>query len=212
MAMSSSGNDLAGLFMAVARAMEEHRERLDRLDAVAGDGDHGATMVLGWRTVAAAVGDGDGDPPAAVLRTAAAAFASVGGSIGPLWGTALLRAARAVDGRETLTAADGVRAVEAAAAGIAARGRSVEGDKTLVDVVAPAARELVRQIDAGETPGEALAASAATATAAAEATASLAPRRGRARRLADRSRGHVDPGAASAAVIWNVVADALTPR
>jgi len=210
--MSWTGSDLAALFGAVERAMEEHRERLDRLDAVAGDGDHGATMVMGWRTVTAAVGDGAGEPPAAVLRAAAAAFASVGGSIGPLWGTALLRAARAVDERATLSAEDAVRAVKAAAAGIAERGRSTEGDKTLIDTIAPATRELVRRIDGGEDPRGALVAATARAEEAAEATAQLAPRRGRARRLADRSLGHVDPGAASAAVIWSVAADAIGAR
>ena len=210
--MSWSGSDLAVLFGAVEQAMEEHKERLDRLDAVAGDGDHGATMVMGWRAVTAAVGDGDGETPAAVLRAAAAAFASVGGSIGPLWGTALLRAARAVDERETLNAEDGVRAVKAAAAGIAERGRSAEGDKTLIDAIAPATRELTGRLEGGEEPRAALAAAAGRAAEAAEATAGLAPRRGRARRLADRSLGHVDPGAASAAAIWGVAADALGAR
>ncbi|HEX4806641.1 MAG TPA: dihydroxyacetone kinase subunit DhaL [Conexibacter sp.] len=210
--MSWTGTDLAALFGAVEQAMEAHRERLDRLDAVAGDGDHGATMVMGWRTVTAAVGDGAGETPAGVLRTAAAAFASVGGSIGPLWGTALLRAARAVDACEALDAEDGVRAVKAAAAGVAERGRSAEGDKTLIDAIAPATRELSSRIEAGAEPRAALASAAASAAEAAEATAQLAPRRGRARRLADRSLGHVDPGAASAAVIWSVAADALGAR
>ncbi|MBS1883468.1 MAG: dihydroxyacetone kinase subunit L [Actinobacteria bacterium] len=207
--MDSRG--LIQLLEEVRRTIEENRETLDRLDAIAGDGDHGATMVMGWRAVSDAISTEEGASPAEVLRTAAAAFASVGGSIGPLWGTALLRAARAVEGRERLSAEDGLGAVEAASAGMAERGRSEEGDKTLLDVVGPASRELAARLGAGEDPGAALRSAGAAAAAAAEATAELTPRRGRASRLAERSRGHVDPGGASVALVWQVAAGTLAP-
>jgi phosphoenolpyruvate---glycerone phosphotransferase subunit DhaL len=205
-------DDLASLFESVKEAIEARQSELDRLDAVAGDGDHGATMVMGWRLVAEATSSSDGLQPADTLRKAAAAFASVGGSIGPLWGTALLRAGQAVDGKQALEPGDGLRAVEAAAAGIAERGRSEEGDKTLIDAIAPATRELGECLKAGADPAEALRAASSRAAEAAAATASLAPRRGRARRLSERSIGHVDPGAASAAIIWGVAADEIAPR
>jgi dihydroxyacetone kinase-like protein len=194
----------AALFREVEIAIEEHREELDRLDAVAGDGDHGATMVMGWRAVNAAVGLTPGGTDADTLRTAAHAFASVGGSIGPLYGTALLRAARTLDGVDPGDPRTICSAIAAAVAGIAERGRSQEGDKTLLDVIGPSSRELTRRVDAGETLGQALTAVAVYAADRAGATQSLTPRRGRARRLANRSLGHVDPGAASAALIWRV--------
>src|SRR5579863_6734515 len=101
--------DLAGLFEAVRDAVESHQGELDRLDAVAGDGDHGATMVMGCRAVTEAVAaaltrsppPSPSLSPSETLRTAASAFASVGGSTGPLWGTALLRAARSLDTNPT---------------------------------------------------------------------------------------------------------------
>jgi dihydroxyacetone kinase phosphoprotein-dependent L subunit len=202
----------AAFFRDVEIAIEEHREELDRLDAVAGDGDHGATMVMGWRAVNVAVGAAPGETDAETLRTAAHAFASVGGSIGPLWGTALLRAARTLDGTDSADPRTICSAIAAAVAGIAERGRSREGDKTLLDVVGPSSRELTRRVDGGEPLEQALAAVAEYATDRATATQDLTPRRGRARRLAGRSLGHVDPGAASAALIWRVGAEFLDGR
>jgi dihydroxyacetone kinase len=205
--------DLAGLFEAVRDAVESQRGELDRLDAVAGDGDHGATMVMGCRAVTDAVGaPGTRSPspsPSETLRIAASAFASVGGSTGPLWGTALLRAARSLDANPDGTDAVPL-AVEAAAVGMAERGRSSEGDKTVLDVVGPAARELARRVRGGQGLPDALQTTAAYAGRAAEATAEMTPRRGRASRLPDRSVGHIDPGAASAALIWRVGADWVT--
>lgn len=200
---------VAALFREVQIVIEEHREELDRLDAVAGDGDHGATMVMGWRAVNAAVGEAPADTDADTLRTAAHAFASVGGSIGPLWGTALLRAARTLDGADPGDPRTICAAIAAAVAGIAERGRSQEGDKTLLDVVGPSSRELTRRVEGAEALGQALGAVAEYAADRASATQELTPRRGRARRLAGRSLGHVDPGAASAALIWRVGAEFL---
>ena len=191
--------------------MEGHRTEFDHLDAVAADGDHGATMVIGWRAVVAATSGMEGESPSRILSTAAGAFASVGGSIGPLWGTALLRAARALDGVEELTASDGLRALEAAVVGVAERGRSEEGDKTLLDVLGPATRELARRLEAGEDPAAALRSTSSFAAVAAERTAQLEARRGRARRVAGRSSGAVGPGAASTALVFQVVATKLVP-
>jgi dihydroxyacetone kinase-like protein len=149
---------------------------------------------------------------AETVRVAAHAFASVGGSIGPLWGTALLRAAHTLDGADAGDPRTICDAIAAAVDGIAERGRSQEGDKTLLDVVGPSSRELTRRVRQGETLEQALAAVAAYAADRASATQELTPRRGRARRLAERSLGHVDPGAASAALIWRVGAEFLDGR
>ena len=112
-----SEEDVRAVFADVARAIEEHQSELDRLDAVAGDGDHGATMVMGLRAVTAALPDGE-EPVAELLRIAAVRFASVGGSTGPLWGTALLRAAQSLEGAGTADLSAIAAAAEAAAQGI----------------------------------------------------------------------------------------------
>jgi dihydroxyacetone kinase-like protein len=189
----------------VRQATENAQAELDRLDAVAGDGDHGVTMVLGWRAVAAAL---EGEPPLSpggALRAAAEAFASVGGTAGPLWGTALLRSGRALGDTPAITATDLARATEAAAEGIRERGRCAEGDRTVLDAMAPAAAAL--RAAAAERAGivEALRRAAAAAAAGADATAALEPKRGRAARARERVRGHADAGARACAIFWAAV-------
>ena len=201
-----TSRDLAGGFRELLSAVETEQARLDQLDAIAGDGDHGATVVMGLRAVVASLPAEPEMPPAALLRLAAERFASVGGSTGPLWGTALLRAAQSLERSQASDLPALAGAAEAAAAGIAMRGRCEEGDKTLLDVMAPAARALRAAADADLTPAEAAASARAAAAEGLTATRDLIPRRGRARRFGDRSLGHEDPGAASALMVWEVAA------
>jgi len=192
-------------FADVARAIEERQSELDRLDAVTGDGDHGATMVMGLRAVTAALPE-DEDSVAELLRIAAGRFASVGGTTGPLWGTALLRAAQSLGGAGATDLPAMASAVAAAAQGIADRGRCVEGDKTLLDVMGPASRAFSAAAARGADPAEAVRQACDAARAGLAATRDLEPRHGRARLASDRSRGHEDAGAASAVLIWETAA------
>ena len=91
-----TSGDLAAGARELLRVAESEQARLNQLDAVAGDGDHGATVVMGLRAVVASLPDDPAMPAAELLRLAAERFASVGGSTGPLWGTALLRAAQSL--------------------------------------------------------------------------------------------------------------------
>jgi dihydroxyacetone kinase-like protein len=198
--------ELAAGARELLRTVEAEQARLDQLDAVAGDGDHGATVVMGLRGVVASLPEGSELPPATLLRLAAERFAAVGGSTGPLWGTALLRAAQSLETSAGTDLPALAAAAEAAAAGIGMRGRCEEGDKTLLDVMAPAARALRAAAGAGATPAEAAEQVRAAAAEGLARTRDMTPRRGRARRFGDRSLGHEDPGAASALLVWEVVA------
>ena len=201
-----SSRDLAVGMRELLRVAEREQARLDQLDSVAGDGDHGATIVMGLRAVVAGLPADPDVPAAALLRLAAERFASVGGSTGPLWGTALLRAAQNLESSQSTDLAALAGAAEAAAAGIAMRGRCEEGDKTLLDVMAPVARALRAAAEAGATPAEAAERARAAAAEGLARTREMTPRRGRARRFGDRSLGHEDPGAASVLLAWEVAA------
>jgi dihydroxyacetone kinase-like protein len=186
---------------------EQMQQELDRLDAVVGDGDTGVTMVLGWRAVAAELAASPPASPGAALRRAAESFASVGGTAGPLWGTALLRAGRALGDAPEVGTADVARAASAAVEGMAERGRCEEGMKTVVDAMAPAARALADAAGRGAQLPDALEAAARAAADAADGSARLTPQRGRAARAPERSQGHADPGAVAAAAFWAAAAD-----
>jgi dihydroxyacetone kinase-like protein len=179
---------------------------LDELDSGAGDGDHGASMVMGFRRVLAGSYPGDSSP-AEVLRTASGLFAGVGGSIGPLWGMALLRAAQAVDGAPVLTGELIAAALAAAAAGAAEVGSASVGDRTLLDALVPSAEMYgLRLAEACDSTAAARAASAA-ALDGARSTADLKAARGRAARNPALAAGRVDAGAASVALAWIAAVD-----
>jgi phosphoenolpyruvate---glycerone phosphotransferase subunit DhaL len=202
--MPIAGEDIEGYFEALLGVAEENQSLLDALDAVAADGDHGATFVLAWRAVVAGTRSADctGASPETVLIRAAENFASVGGSIGPLWGTALLRAGKSVAGRSSIDCVAAVEALSAGLEGIRARGGAEVGDKTLLDALDPAVEMFRASIGSGAEPIEALNSAIEAARAGALGTRALVTRRGRARRLGERTLGHVDAGAASAYLAW----------
>jgi dihydroxyacetone kinase phosphoprotein-dependent L subunit len=181
---------------------------LCELDGQIADGDHGVSMAIGMRAVSVTLGDLDPSSDLATICSAAAqAFLSaVGATAGPLYATALMRAGAAVKGRAVLDAGGMVAWISAAAHGIQDRGKADLGDKTMLDAWLPAAAAAERRLkQGGDLPG-CLAAAASAAEQGAKATRELLPVRGRASRLGVRAVGHVDPGAASAAVILRAMA------
>ena len=145
-----------------------------------------------------------------VFNTAAKAFLNaVGGSTGPLYATAFMRAGAALKGKVPVGDEDVAGVIAAMAKGIADRGKASIGDKTMLDAWQPAAEAAVEAVAAGAALGDALTTAAEAADAGAQATREMTAKMGRAARLGDRSVGHIDPGAASAAMIVRVIADTL---
>ena len=120
---------------------------------------------------------------------------------GPLWGTAFRRAGRALGDREELDGQDLVVALRAAVDGVVELGAAQPGDKTMVDALGPAVDALAAALDSGEPLEAALSAATKAAESGAKATVPLQARKGRASYLGERSIGHQDPGATSAALV-----------
>lgn len=200
---------MASLCQAVLGEIEQRQAAFDRLDQIAGDGDHGATMVLGARAVVVAMHDAEEASLGELLKRAAAAFASVGGSIGPLWGSALLRAGQTLGDDPHPSAQAFAAAAASACEGVRERGRVAEGDKTLLDILAPATAALQESVASGADRAALLDAVAGAAHAGLIGSIDLVPKRGRSRRFGGRSVGHEDPGAASAYCIIDVLCRTL---
>src|SRR5215211_1131386 len=184
----------------VASAVEAEATHLTQLDSAIGDGDHGVNMTRGFRAVVEAV-DGS-QPPGKQLITAGKTLVSkVGGASGPLWGTALRRAGRAVGDTPALDGPALADALDAALAGVVELGAAEPGDKTMVDALGPAVAALRAGVENGSDLAEAIASAAAAAEDGARATVPMQARKGRASYLGERSIGHQDPGATSAALI-----------
>ncbi|MCI3222666.1 dihydroxyacetone kinase subunit DhaL [Streptomyces sp. NP-1717] len=207
---STPADDLTFVVRSVARTAVDNEKAFGDLDAVAGDGDFGYSLARGFEIVLSDWDDLASDSPADTLKKVALVISKrVGGTSGPLWGTAFLRAAGAVKDRPELNAADAVAMLRAAAEGIKARGRSDLGDKTLLDALIPMTDALERRLAGGEPAagGAELAALAATtARAAADATTPMQARRGRQSYTGERSIGSPDPGAVAIAVMAERVA------
>lgn len=208
---AAAAGTLAAL-RALRTALHEAAEELGRIDAVAGDGDHGRGMTKGVDAAVRAAEKADSAEAGArsLLSAAADAWADeAGGTSGVLWGVALRALAQELGdtGR-----ADGVRAAEGARAALDAvtsLGGAKPGDKTLVDALVPLVDTFTAGVARGEDPRAAFAEAAAVATEAADATAALTPRLGRARPLAERSIGTPDAGALSLALCARTVAALL---
>jgi dihydroxyacetone kinase-like protein len=197
--------DLKGWLRHFAALIGEHRDELSELDAAIGDGDHGTNMDRGMQAVAANLA---GDTVGAFAKQVGMTLvSSVGGASGPLYGTFFLRFATACGDATELDAEQFAAAMRAGLDGIVARGNAEREDKTMFDALAPA----IDALDAGLTGplGEALRAASDAADKGRDATIEMLARKGRASYLGERSIGHQDPGATSAALLLAAAAATL---
>lgn len=203
-----------------AARLHEQRELLTDLDGAIGDGDHGINMDRGFSAIVAKLdqakaagtpaGSSDGvADPAALLRLAGKTLVgTVGGASGPLYGTAFLRAAAPLAGHTEVGGPEIVAALDAATNGIAALGKSSAGEKTMLDALLPAVAAARASLGRDDDLAAILAAARDAADAGARATIPLVATKGRASYLGERSAGHQDPGATSAALLLGALADA----
>jgi dihydroxyacetone kinase-like protein len=183
--------------------VEERADYLTQLDAAIGDGDHGINMTRGFQAVGKALAGQADMPPGRVLILAGKTLVStVGGASGPLWGSALRAAGRSMGDVEGFDGEGLADALDAALAAVVDLGAAAPGDKTMVDALTPATAALRERLVAGGSIAEA-------AEAGAVSTVPMQARKGRASYLGERSIGHQDPGATSAALIMRALAAAV---
>ena len=200
--------DASEVIVAIADAMDAHKDELTELDQPIGDSDHGINMARGFDAVRAELPKLGGEDLAGLLKKAGSTIVSkVGGSSGPLYGTLFRKLGVALKDADEVT----VRALSAGLgkgiAGIEELGGAKPGDKTMLDAMQPAF-EALEHARAQDTPlAQALAEAADAAEQGAEATTPLVARKGRASYLGERSAGHKDPGAASFALLVRAVAN-----
>ncbi len=192
----------------IAQTCIENEKYFGDLDSVVGDGDFGFSLARGFENVVTQWDTFDRTDTATFLQKVALVMTGrIGGTSGPIWGTAFLRAAGQVKGKQEITGDDVVAMLRAAIEGIKARGGADLGEKTLLDALAPMTDTIEKELAAGSSAPDVARAAAATARDAAEATKPMQARRGRASYTGERSIGSVDPGAVAVAVLAERVAD-----
>ena len=202
---------LAEVMAGVAVDMTAFHDELNRLDAVAGDGDLGNTVSVGAKAVLAAIdASHDADQATMLHRCGTDLATGAPSTVGTLTARGMLAAARALG---TASGESPVmllhRGFAAALAAIQSAGKAAPGDKTLIDALAPAVTALSVRAEAGSPLPQALSAAAAAARLGAQHTRDMTPRAGRARWLVQRSQGAEDAGAHFIALVLESAARRL---
>ncbi|WP_342596282.1 dihydroxyacetone kinase family protein [Salinicola lusitanus] len=189
---------------ATRKIIDQKVEELGRLDAIAGDGDHGIGMQRGAVAAELAAEDAVSRSAGAgtLLRMAAEAWSDrAGGTSGAIWGVMLNALSVTLGDDDAPTPAHYAEGITKAKNDVMAFGKAKLGDKTLVDALAPFSEALEQAVDAGDDLATAWRKAVEACEAAATATSELRPKMGRARPLAEKSLGTPDPGAVSLSLI-----------
>ena len=201
---------LRRLIEATAKTINERAEELTALDQAIGDGDHGINMARGFGELLAQQEALAALPLPDALREAGTALVmKVGGASGPLYGSLLMEMGRtAPPDPAQATLADLRRMLRAGIEAVKRRGKSDRGEKTMLDVLCPVADALDTAIERGETRTAGVRVLSAAAHAL-HATTYMVATKGRASYLGERSKGHMDPGACSSALLVGAVINVL---
>jgi len=199
--MASFPNAASGAIVRdIAATIVENSAYLSEIDGKIGDGDHGVNMSKGFRRAAERIDDG-ASLSGAMSILSDVLISEIGGSMGPLYGMLFAEMAEAIEDRGAIDAPAFAAMLRAGLEGVAAVGSAKVGDKTMMDALVPAVETCEASVNRGETLEDVLSATAAAAEAGRESTRDMVAKVGRASRLGERSRGVLDAGATSCAMI-----------
>ena len=190
--------------------MESTEQELGRLDAAAGDGDHGAGMVRGFRAAVEAIADDTGTAHHSFNVAGVGFQNAAGGASGALVGGWLIALGTGLPAEDdAVDAAAMARAVNAATETLQHMGGAQAGDKTMLDTLIPFSKALSNAAQENSTVGIVWAAAMPAAATGMLSTVDMISRRGRASRLGERSRGTQDAGATSIYYVLQAFGDAF---
>ncbi|WP_217077579.1 dihydroxyacetone kinase subunit DhaL [Clostridium baratii] len=194
------------ILIKISEKIDKNKEYLTELDAAIGDGDHGLNMSKGFKAVSDKLKAEEDDNIGNIFKnTGMTLVSNVGGASGPLYGTAFMKASMALKDKNEIDINDFLSALKLALEGIKSRGKSTEGEKTMIDALSPAIKSMEDSIKNGDSYIEVLEKGKDAALEGVEFTKSIKATKGRASYLGDRSIGHQDPGATSCFYILETI-------
>lgn len=209
---SFTSTDLVSTIRSISLRLRSESEYLCRLDGEIGDGDHGTTMAAGFAAMVRAVShiESRQAPLDKLLAICGHAFLDeVGATMGPLYTSAFLKASDYAGNENEITLADAAMLIPSMCDGFTDRGKAQVGDKTMMDVWVPVSFSIRNRYKKNLSVTQILDDIPSVAEHAAIATKTMIASKGRAARLGERSLGHIDPGAASAAMIIEVFCQSI---
>ena len=202
--------EIREMILAAVDLIKAQQDELSRLDAAIGDGDHGMAICRAMDAAAKALDENAGQSIDKTLKAIGWAVMGIdGGSTGPLFGSLFSGMAKAAKDADSLDGPALAAMFQQGLAGIRKHSRAAVGDKTLIDAIEPAVQAMREVAASGAAISAILDAGARAADEGAKATVDMQARFGRAKNLGERSIGHVDPGAASAALLFAGLAKAM---
>lgn len=191
------------IFFKICENIEKNKDYFSELDRAIGDGDHGVTMSIGWTAVKEKLSEFSDDITfdKICIQIASSFLNAVGASAGPLYATALMRGGAKLKGLKNVNSSQMADFFEAAANGIKERGKAELGDKTMLDVWLPVSEVMKINAEQNEDIIEILLKGSLIADQAMKSTKDMLSKKGRSSKLGERSKGHIDPGAASSEMI-----------
>lgn len=203
---------LRSMLVEAARCLREHCDHLSELDSVAGDGDHGTTMLRVAEQLEFAAEDASALNPGVLLSSCGWKILGVdGGASSALLGT-FFKGMGEGAGDEDPDCGELAGIFESGMNALLKQTKARAGDKTMVDALAPAVAALHAAATKGESIPAALEGAAEAARAGADSTKTLVAHYGRARLLGERTLGHADAGATSMALLFHGFSEALAAR
>ncbi|MDR3257462.1 MAG: dihydroxyacetone kinase subunit L [Mycoplasmataceae bacterium] len=190
---------LTKYIQSIVNILQQNESRLNDLDAAIGDGDHGSNVVRGFKAILEQTNQFTESSliEKDLMVCAQQLMSKIGGSSGPLLGSAFMALSISFKGKNTFTNQDIANGLQLALDRISQLGKSTVGEKTMLDALSPAIQAMKNATgDLNFKPA------AIAAQQGAEATIPLKATKGRASYLGERSIGHMDPGACSIALIF----------
>ncbi len=208
--MSLQAAEFKHILRKIAGRIEEESDYLSELDRKIGDGDHGVTMVIGWTAIIDKLNELEEENDLGIiLKSIAMSFLNaVGASVGPLYGRAFLRGSMVAKDKIELNHEEIVKFWSAAVTAIVELGNAEVGDKTMVDTWIPIMRSLESSFEQGTEWLASLDLAVNAGEQGMNSTKDMVPQKGRSSRLGERAQGHIDPGAASAFIIFSTFVEA----
>ena len=200
-----------GIVRDIAATIVEQKAYLSEIDGKIGDGDHGVNMAKGFGRAAERIGN-DASLSDAMATLSDVLMNEIGGSMGPLYGMLFMEMGEAIENDETIDASAFARMMRAGLEGVSSVGSAAVGDKTMMDALVPATLACEEAAARGEPLDAVLAATKRAAEEGRDATLDMVAKIGRASRLGERSRGVLDAGATSCAMIIAGLCDGARAR
>lgn len=198
------------IITAISAKIEEQKDYLTKLDQPIGDSDHGINMARGFSEVEKKLPTLEGKDIGTILKTVGMTLVStVGGSAGPLYGSAFMKGGMAVAGKNEIGLEEFLTVLDTAVEAVKQRGKSTTEEKTMLDAMVPSLAAMKEAAEAGASAKDALKRGVDAAWAGAEHTKELVATKGRASYVGERSIGHQDPGATSYSYILEVIYNAI---